>query len=247
MVHILYSEWPRVMAIILELEGQGIVTRTFRRLDPGRQQAVVGAIFAEAAESGPASINIKQVADRAGVSVGSLYQYFNNREGLLRFATGLCVRLLVDAFDQLGPYLEKLSLREALRTYLAGGLEWGHSMQGLIQFVGKAAYQGDPEMAVSVVEPVGDAMRKTTSGILGNARQRGELRSDVDLDATASVVNALVIALGDSQMLPYLDRYYRITATGVPFERVLDALLELLERGLLRDSANGNATLPPEV
>ena len=193
MVHILYSEWSRVLAIILALEEQGVVTRTFRRLDPERQQAIVQAIFTEAAESGPAAISVKQVAERAEVSVGSLYQYFVNREGLLKFATELCVRLLVDAFEQIRPYLAELSLHESLRAYLVGGLEWSQTMQGLVLFYARAAYQGDPALAESVVRPVADAMREATAAILGAAQQRKELRSDLDIEAAIRVVNAWVL------------------------------------------------------
>ncbi len=75
-------EWIQVHTIILELERAGVVTRTFRRLDPERQQAIVQAILDEALEKGPASINIKKVAKRAGVALGSLYQYFGSRAGL---------------------------------------------------------------------------------------------------------------------------------------------------------------------
>jgi len=66
--------------------GRGrVVTRTFRRLDPERQQAIVYAILDVTIEKGPALLNIKKVAGRAGVAVGSLYQYFGSREGLMSF------------------------------------------------------------------------------------------------------------------------------------------------------------------
>jgi len=55
---------------ILELEKKGLVTRTFRRLDSDRQQAIITAILDEAGETGPQDLNIKRVAERAGVSTG---------------------------------------------------------------------------------------------------------------------------------------------------------------------------------
>jgi len=233
MVHILYTEWPQVAAVILELEGEGVVTRTFRRLDPQRQQAIVQAITDEAAEKGPSSINVRLVAERAGVSVGSLYQYFNNREGLMGFATSLCVRLLAAAFDQFKPFMVEMPLREALRAYLTGGLEWSRTMQGLIQFYGRAAYNGDLTLADEVVRPVAAAMRATMQAILVAAQGRGELRSDLDIEAAARVVNAWLIALADSQLLPYLNNYFQVVDDSVSFERAMQAALDVLERGLL--------------
>src|SRR5512136_2512922 len=112
-------EWANIYTHILQLEQEGRVTRTFRRLDPERQQAVITAILDEADEKGPAAINIKRVAERAGVSIGSLYQYFNNRDGLLAFAVELSVRLVRDAFNQYRAVLAAMPLREALAAYLA--------------------------------------------------------------------------------------------------------------------------------
>jgi TetR/AcrR family transcriptional regulator len=226
------SDWTQIHAHILQLERKGLVTRTFRRLDPDRQQVVLRAILDEAVEKGPAALNIKQVAERAGVSVGSLYQYFGSREGLLAFAVELCARWVTDIFDEYRPMLAAMPLREALAAYLLGGIEWSQTQVGLVQFFARAAYHGDPALAESVVRPVADVMRQTTYDILAQAAARGEVRADVDLEATARVVNALLIAVGDSQLLPYLNTYFQVSDEAVPQERILEALLALIVRGI---------------
>ena len=139
------ADWTQIHTHILQFEQEGLVTRTFRRLDPERQQAILNAILDEAIEKGPTSLNIKQVAERAGVAVGSLYTYFGSREGLLDFAIELCVRYMTDAFNSYRPYLLALSLRQALAAYLTGGVEWSRTQTGLVQFFVRAAYHhGDP-------------------------------------------------------------------------------------------------------
>ncbi len=117
-----YSKWPQFHQFILQSEKEGLVTRTFRRLDLHRQEAIVNAILDEAAERGPMALNIKLVAQRAGVSVGSLYQYFKDRESMLDFAVELCVRYTIDLFDGYRTFLVSMPLREALSAYLIGGV-----------------------------------------------------------------------------------------------------------------------------
>jgi AcrR family transcriptional regulator len=226
------SDWTQIHTHILQLEQKGLVTRTFRRLDPERQQAVLAAILDEAVEKGPTALSIKQVARRAGVAVGSLYQYFGNRETLLAFAVELCVRWMTDMFNLYRPMLAAMPLREALAAYLMGGVEWGQTQAGLVQFFARAAYHGDPQLGESVVRPVADVMREITRDILAAAAARGEIRADVDLEAAARVVNALLIAVGDSQLLPYLNIYFQVTDEAIPPERLLDALLALILRGI---------------
>ena len=227
-----FPEWNQIHTHILEFEQQGLVTRTFRRLDPERQQAILQAILDEAGDKGPSAINIKQVAERAGVAVGSLYQYFDGRAGLMAFAVALCARFLTDLFEESRPYLVAMPLREALSAYLSYGIEWSGTQTGLIRFFGRAAYHGDAELAESVVRPVALAMRNLVTDILSAARERGELRPDLDFEAAARLVNLWMIALGDSQLLPYLNNYYQVTDETVSFERVTTCLLDILDQGI---------------
>jgi AcrR family transcriptional regulator len=228
-----FSDWTQVHAHILRLEQEGIVTRTFRRLDPERQQVILAAILDEAVDKGPAQLNVKQVAERAGVSVGSLYTYFPNREGILTFAVELCVRFVTDAFSQFRPYLLDLSLRDALVGYLAGGIEWSRTYAGLLKLFARAAYHGDPELAGPFVRPVATLLREMVHDILALAAERGEIRDDVDLEATTRVVHALTIAVGDSQLLPYLNTYFQVSDEDVSPERVLEATVSLILRGII--------------
>lgn len=225
-------DWFQVQVHILQFEQEGLVTRTFRRLDPDRQQAVVHAILEEASEAGPTALNIKEVARRAAVSVGSLYQYFGNRDGLLNFAVALCVRYMVDLFEQFGPMLAAMPLRDALRYYLLGGIEWSQTEMGLVQFFGRAAYQGDPMLAESVVRPVAEVMTGMMEEILRQAAGRGEIRTDIDLEATARSINAMMIAVADAQLFPYLNDYFRVSDEAIPLERVVDALVAMVMTGI---------------
>lgn len=224
------SDWTQLHTHILHLEDEGLVTRTFRRLDPDRQHVILNAILDEAIEKGPTALNIKQVAARAKVSVGSLYTYFTNRDGLLAFAVELCARFLTDDLNQYTPLLAAMPLREGLTAYLMGGLEWSQTQVGLLRFFARAAYHGESELDERLVRPVATALREMVGAILQAAAERGEIRSDVDLEATTRLVHALMIAVGDSQLLPYLNTYFQVN-DGPP-EQVRSALLDLITKGI---------------
>jgi AcrR family transcriptional regulator len=226
------DDWAQIHTHILQLEQEGLVTRTFRRLDPERQQAILQAILDEAIAHGPTALNIKQVARRARVSVGSLYAYFVNRQGLLTFAIELCVRFMNDTFQYFGPLLAALPLRDALGAYLSGGVEWSRTQAGLIQFFARAAYQGDADLAERVVRPIANTLREMVHDILSQAAQRGEIRADVDIEAATRIVHALMIAVGDSQLLPYLNIYLQVNDESIPPERALEALINLILHGI---------------
>lgn len=228
----MFTDWSQFQPYLLQLEQEGRVTRTFRRLDPPRQIAVLNAILEEAAQRGPAALNIKLVAQRAGVSVGSLYQYFKDRDNMLAFAVELCVRSTNDLFNLYRAELLAMPLRQALEAYLSGGIEWGNTQLTLLQLFARAAYQGDPQLNESLVRPIADTLRQMVSEMLYQAAARGELRPGVDLEASARLLHALLIVSGDSQLLPYLNTYFQVIDPELPPERMLAALLDLALEGL---------------
>jgi len=226
------DEWTQLHTHILELEARGLVTRTFRRLDPERQQTILMAILDEAIEKGPPALNIKQVAARAGVSVGSLYTYFRNRDGLLDFTAELCTRFMGDAFASYTPLLASLPLREALWGYLTGGIEWSREQAGLARFFARAAYHGESGLGERMVAPVATTMRQMVETILRAGIARGEVRPDIDLEAATRVIHALMIAVGDGFLLPYLNTYFQVKDDVVGPERIMAAVIGLIEGGV---------------
>jgi AcrR family transcriptional regulator len=218
--------------IIPDLENEDSVTRTFRRLDPERRQAVLDALFEEAAEKGPARLNIKQVAERSGASIGSLYQYFGSRENLLRFMVKIAVGSMTELFRVSMVSLRNLPFREALRYYIVEGVRYSQSQKSLTRFLTLSAYQGDEEIGKTVVRPIAVVMRETVRDLLKAGVARGELRPDIDLEAASRAVNVLIIGLGDSQLTPPLNTYFQVSDKDVSFERTLDAGLDMILRGL---------------
>jgi AcrR family transcriptional regulator len=228
----LLSDWVPFHTFILELEQRGLVTRTFRRLDPDRQQAVLEAILTEAYQKGLSHTSIKEVARLAKVSVGALYTYFPNRGAMLAFATELCVRITTGIFSASKDELAAMPLNAALQAYLQTGIEWSQTMVWLVGLFARAAYQGDPELNESIVQPIACSMLDLIRTLLQQAQQRGELRQDIDLEAMARIVHALTVVVGDSQLIPYLNAYFQVTGPEVSFERSLAAMLDLVQHGI---------------
>ena len=226
------SDWSQIHSHILQLEQEGLVTRTFRRLDPERQQIILGAILDEAVERGPTSLNIKKVAERANISVGSLYTYFGSRDGLLAFTVELSSRFIQDMFATFRPMLAAMPIRKALTAYLEGGVAWSQTQMGLLQFFMRAAYHGESDLQENIVRPIAITMRETVYEILRQAVVRGEIRDDVDIEATTRIINALMIAVGDSQLLPYLNTYFQVYDEEMPPEKITEAMLTLILKGI---------------
>ena len=116
------------------------------------------------------------------------------RTGLLRFTVGLVVSVAVGQFEMYREYLAAMPLRDALAAYLQGGLEWTREQLGFARFFAAAAYQGDPQLAESVVRPIASQMRRMRMRRMGIS-----LPNRMRLGPTARMscvkTSALVLAL----------------------------------------------------
>lgn len=85
-----------------------------------RARATVDVILMAAAHiltaEGPARLSTNRVAGRAGVSVGSLYQYFRNKQELLDSLRERYTSWMEQAIDERVANKEVLPLREAVRS-----------------------------------------------------------------------------------------------------------------------------------
>jgi AcrR family transcriptional regulator len=92
-----------------------------------RSQAMVEAILDATArvlvERGYAGTTTNLVAERAGVSVGSLYQYFPNKDALVTALHDRHMRRMDQVFDAAFARIDEMSFDEALTTIIEGLVE----------------------------------------------------------------------------------------------------------------------------
>lgn len=80
--------------------------------------AIIEAAFICAAERGLSATTTRHIADVAGISVGSLYEYFGNKEAIFDAASQRFVAEVVEMIEPLVPTLARLSIHETVYTLL---------------------------------------------------------------------------------------------------------------------------------
>lgn len=80
--------------------------------------AIIEAAFICVAERGIAGTTTRHIADVAGISVGSLYEYFSNKEEIFQATSQRFVAEVVEMIQPLVPTLARLGIHEAVHTLL---------------------------------------------------------------------------------------------------------------------------------
>jgi AcrR family transcriptional regulator len=157
--------------VTAENEGESAV-RPPRRADAERNLAAVvdaaTVVFATAGVDVPA----KEIADRAGVGVGTLYRHFPRRSDLVLAVLRRDLEDCVDAAAMLGA---SLAPDEALRAWIERFTRFVATKRGLAAALhsGDAAFDGLGHRLLGELEP-------SAAVLLAAATQSGAVRGDVN-------------------------------------------------------------------
>jgi AcrR family transcriptional regulator len=193
------------------------------RRNESARQAILAAAIALVAELGYEKASIEGIARLAGVGKQTIYRWWPSKGAVVLEALDDSLATVVD-FPDSGDIVEDLRVQMSGVTELLARTQVGGVYRGLI-----AAAQSDTALSDAhlerVIEPATVACRRR----LGLARERGEIRADVD-DQT--VIDLLWGSI-----------YYRLLLHTRPLDpEQVDAALDVVFAGLCPPSADDRGT-----
>lgn len=185
------------------------------RLREATSEAILAAAEAAFAEEGLRAARMEQIAARAGVAVGTLYNHFEDKDALVRSLAETRRRDLLDRIDAALEGAEALPLDEQLRRFLAAlfahGAQHGALLAALVQ-----AGEGPARTTSALVT----TLNERAAALMARGVATGALRRDyADLHAVAfiGIARAAFLralqdrpaAVGAEDVAPIVDLFLR--------------------------------------
>lgn len=189
-------------------------------------RAILEATLELIPELGVHGFRTEDVAARAGVGKGAIYRRYRSKDELVTAAVAALVGEEIAVPDTGSTRRDLLALmREAVELY--GGSLPGRLMPNLI-----GAMAQKPELADAVRDGFLAGRRAALSDVLRRGVERGDLRSDLDLELALDVLGGPL--------------FYRLLITGGPIdERLAEGVAELILRGFAPDEARRAKSAKP--
>ena len=204
-----------------------------RRKD-ARPQELLAAALDLFVERGYAAARLDDVAARAGVSKGTLYLYFENKEELFK---AVVRENLVSALAEAEHYIERStgSSRDLLRAFILNW--WDRVGQTKLSGISKLmmAESGNfPDVARFYHEEVISRCNALLVGILERGIARGEFRAVDTVNANLVIVAPLVM------LMMWKHSFHSCRLEPISAKDYLDCFLDLLINGLQAKAPEAN-------
>lgn len=205
-----------------------------RRKD-ARPQELLAAALDLFVERGYAAARLDDVAARAGVSKGTLYLYFENKEELFK---AVVRENLVSALAEAEDWIERStgSSRELLRAFV---LSWweriGQTKLSGISKLMMAESGNFPDVARFYHEEVISRCNALIIGILERGIARGEFRAVDTVNANLVIVAPIVM------LMMWKHSFHSCRLEPISANDYLDCFLDLLINGLQAPALQENA------
>jgi AcrR family transcriptional regulator len=178
--------------IIVALERDRVVTATFRKLEPSKKDVIYRAALRVLAADIFERVTIDDIAAEAGVSKGSLVQYFVHKENLSYFVA----EVFLDEYRQ---YWESyfgretaVRIRERLDRFLRARLDFWDREKTNFRFYMKMHYENARELSDRFRRSVERLRWEYVSRIVVRGTETGEIRRDVGPENMVFLIMAII-------------------------------------------------------
>jgi AcrR family transcriptional regulator len=205
----------------METGGDDMPKDTFLNLDEAKQRRIFEAAVDEFSQKRFSEASINQVVKNSGISRGSFYQYFKNKEDLYLYVLKQIGKEKLDLMNYAGEIKQDADFFDGFIYMIRAALEWSRTKPkyyriGMLMEFDDSHFISELRKAL----PEGFSMLK---GMIEKDIQLGRVRSDIDSGLVVDIIYTLNLHLlihcfktdEESEFLKKIDEIIKILKEGI--------------------------------
>lgn len=210
------------------------MTKTFEKLTPEKQKAILDAAAKIFALNGYYQANVAEICQEAGISNGALYKYFKNKEELFISVFSSHIDRLQEQFNNLIKLMETqnnsfFEMIEDILKRLPAYIEAEKHYIRIYQDLGSASMAAFTTILTKQNE---ENSYKFWKKVLEKGKQLGEIRKDIDTNVAAYMVDNHFMLLNFSCLSEHHSQRYNVYFSNKGKTMSMKAKTDLLMRSL---------------
>ncbi len=219
----------------MDIRGPNEPSRTFLNLDAVKQRRIVDAALKEFSEHGYEGASINRLVFGLGISKGSIFKYFRNKNSLFLFVFEHALRLVKDELRKVRSDTNELEVFDRIRQALLNGIRFVRKNPKISSIYFRILFESGIPMRRDLIRTLRTLSMEYLLSILEEGRVRGEIRESVDLRKAAFFLDALLDRFLQVFSVKYMDAGLGLhLAEPEIMEAWADELVDFLRRGLGR-------------
>lgn len=196
----------------------------FEKLDPERKAAILGAALEIFSTEGFEGASYNQIIERAGISKGAMYYYFDDKEDLFATVVRREVETLFGAFEELPEVTDVASFWEMLRGLLERFIRIAADRPQAMGIMRQVLRLKQGDLSSPIIQEIKKLETEWTAHLLEIGRRVGAVRTDLPDPLLLAVVRAVDDA-GDLYMAEH-----GATLSSEEVRRWGDTFMDLVRR-----------------
>lgn len=200
--------------------------QTFFNLPDSKQQRIVTAAMEEFADYPYLKTSINRIIERADISKGSFYQYFNNKKDLYKYLIELVSKRKMEFLSQKIEDYQKYDFFPLLRELFIAGIQFKNEYP-LISEIGDRLLAGENnELKNELYQESKPKSNHFFEELLKNAVNKGQIDPKIDIKLTAFMLTDFSISIvnyffknhnpnNTEEIMDYVDKMLYIMKNGM--------------------------------
>jgi AcrR family transcriptional regulator len=212
--------------IIVKLETQKIVTSTFRRLSVLKKEQIYQAAINVFSEKVFDRVSLDEIAENAGISKGSLFQYFSSKEKLFTFLLEMFANDYRKYWDDYFSREFAIRAKDRIINYFLSQLDFWDENRISFRFYIKVRHENDSLLTNDFTYLISSIQSQYLASIIARGSQTGEIRRDAE---QAMIV---LILSGLNEIIEKSPAWQKSPRSRINLENRLKSIMELLFDGI---------------
>jgi len=172
-----------------------IGTEIFQKLQPQKREKIIDSAISEFAENGYRKASVNKIVKIAGISKGSLFQYFASKPLLFTATVSASSLLVKDYLKNVRDETDGESFFDRLETLIRSGFLFIDKHPQMAKIYFHLLQSGEAPSGTEQVLELRESAERFLGELLSEAQEKGELRSDIHLEKLSFIMNSLLETL----------------------------------------------------
>jgi TetR/AcrR family transcriptional regulator len=212
---------------------QSLNKDAFNKLSPDKQEKILQTAITEFAEYGFNSANINTIAEKAGISVGSLYKYFNSKHDLYLMAISFSVDKLKSVLNEI--ISNKVDFLSTIEKIIRAIQLYSRENIYPTKLYNEMTTENTSEFVWKIVSQMEGVTAKLYAVFIQEAQQNENARKDIDPRYFAFFIDNLFILLQFSYACEYYKERLKMFIDEDVFEhddQLVDQMMKFIKGAL---------------